>query len=519
MKKYFIFFVFIFVLNPVFGQQPELFIDFNEGETNSFASSESAYIGSDIVMTVIGVEIGEEPAIISNGTFMVLKDINAGELDSDPTGYISYNGHVYFTAKDEENGYAVWKTDGTSEGTVIDFNLEDEPTARPRSYIIAADGGLYYNYGNLIYRTDGTEHKLVYTGGFLIYNYANASYAYSTYKDGIAFMRKNNDDTFTLIYVNENESVELAITEDAGFFGAAIGVAELDGGLMFSLDDSDFDGIYVYNEADESLSLLAVGGETLTSRRTVNFTKTKNISWIGGKGYYIINGVEGEEVPLLETSNNAAVQGDKLQFAKYDEKIAFIADESLFGDYFIIHTDGTIAGSSTLLEIQSYYSDMITYGKYGIIADGTSNGFDPKIRLIDIEEGTAETIFEDTNGSIVTNSLRPVGVQNEYLYYIYRLNPSVGAELFRIKIDGLISTKEVDFVNLEFDIMQQGDDITIKFEETKQIDVSLFNLVGQVIYVGSLMSNTPFTIPTVSGSYWINVSDGTKQGTRQISLF
>ena len=356
MKTYFTILTCFIFLNLTIAQQPELFIDFNEGENSSLASSESAYLGTDIIMTVQSDEFGEEPAIISNGSFMVLKDINAGELDSDVREYISYNGHVYFTAKDEENGFAVWKTDGTTEGTVMDFKLEDEPNARPGYYIIAADGGMYYDYGTFIYRTDGNEHKAVYTGGYLGYNYANASYTYSTYKDGIAFMRKNSDDSYTAIYVNENESVELATTEDLGFFGSAIGVAELEGGLMFSVDDSDYDGLYVYSEADQLLSLLPIDGENLPSRRTIDFTTSKNISWIGGKGYYLINGVEGEEDALLETSNTAAGQGERLEFAKYDDKIAFIADESLFGDFYIIHTDGTIGGSSSLLEIQSNYS-------------------------------------------------------------------------------------------------------------------------------------------------------------------
>lgn len=506
-------------LTLTIAQQPELFIDFNEGEANSFSSSRSVYLGTDIIMIVESEELGKEPAIISNGSFTILKDINPGEPGSDVGEMINYNGHVYFTAKNEEDGYAVWKTDGTAEGTFIDFNLEDEPNARPGSYIIADDGGLYYDYDNSIYRTDGNEHKIVYSGGSLNYDYGNASFAYSTYKDGIAFMKKNSDDTYTAIYVNENESMELATTEDAGFFGSAIGVAEIEGGLMFSMYDSDFDGLYVYSEADQSLSLLSVDGEDLPSRRTIDFTKSINISWIGTKGYYLINGVEGEEEPILETTNNAAASGDRLQFAKTEDKIAFIADESLFGDYFIMHSDGTIEGSSTLLQIQSNYSQMISYGKYGIIADGIANGRKPKIRLINIEEGSVSTIFDDTNNSVVSRSLTPIGVQDEYLYFIYKLDAAVGAELFRIKVDGLTSTEDVDFAGLDFKVKQNGRELTVKLQETKNIDVSLYNQIGQLIYQGNHESNKPFVLPPVTGNYWINVSIGKDSGTKQISLF
>lgn len=55
----------------------------------------------------------------TEGTVLV-KDINTGaKASSFPRGFIAIDGIVYFKANDGVNGDEVWKTDGTPEGTVM----------------------------------------------------------------------------------------------------------------------------------------------------------------------------------------------------------------------------------------------------------------------------------------------------------------------------------------------------------------------------------------------------------------
>lgn len=54
----------------------------------------------------------------TSGTVLV-KDINPGVADSFPVGMTNANGVLYFQAEDEEHGVELWKSDGTAAGTVL----------------------------------------------------------------------------------------------------------------------------------------------------------------------------------------------------------------------------------------------------------------------------------------------------------------------------------------------------------------------------------------------------------------
>ena len=49
----------------------------------------------------------------------LVKDINPGEFSSFPFGLHEFNGELYFGAFDPDHGRELWKTNGTSDGTVL----------------------------------------------------------------------------------------------------------------------------------------------------------------------------------------------------------------------------------------------------------------------------------------------------------------------------------------------------------------------------------------------------------------
>lgn len=94
----------------------------------------------------------------SDGTSMgtvLVKDINTavssyGAYGSNPFGLTNANGTLYFAARDATNGFELWKSDGTSTGTVLvrDINTGVGPYSAYGSYpyyITQANGSLYFS--------------------------------------------------------------------------------------------------------------------------------------------------------------------------------------------------------------------------------------------------------------------------------------------------------------------------------------------------------------------------------------
>jgi ELWxxDGT repeat protein len=50
---------------------------------------------------------------------MMVKDINSGSSDSNPSEFTAVGNTLYFTADDGINGNELWKSDGTASGTVM----------------------------------------------------------------------------------------------------------------------------------------------------------------------------------------------------------------------------------------------------------------------------------------------------------------------------------------------------------------------------------------------------------------
>jgi ELWxxDGT repeat protein len=95
----------------------------------------------------------------SAGTVM-LKDIRPGAHSSFPGFFTEYNGLLYFQA-DDGTGTELWRTDGTSGGTQMVRNINPGGSSNPREMTVAG-GWLYFSAtdgvtGAELWKTDGTE--------------------------------------------------------------------------------------------------------------------------------------------------------------------------------------------------------------------------------------------------------------------------------------------------------------------------------------------------------------------------
>ncbi len=56
----------------------------------------------------------------------MVKDIKSGASDGYPFLLTNVNGLVYFVANDGTGGYELWKSDGTSTGTIMVKDINSE---------------------------------------------------------------------------------------------------------------------------------------------------------------------------------------------------------------------------------------------------------------------------------------------------------------------------------------------------------------------------------------------------------
>lgn len=104
----------------------------------------------------------------TNGTAAgtaLLKDINTenGGRRSDYVfnEFIVFNGELYFQAHDNVNNYRLWKTNGSTEGTVQVQSFGSSPA----SGLMVFNGALYFQNRGL-WKTDGTPNGAVLVKGF-----------------------------------------------------------------------------------------------------------------------------------------------------------------------------------------------------------------------------------------------------------------------------------------------------------------------------------------------------------------
>lgn len=468
-----------------FAQNPVLVQDFNTGENDSFSrfNFKGITYQEDLIFPIVGDEVGQEVAILKNGELSVLKDVNPGAASSQPKYFTEFKGKVFFSAFDETNGGALWITDGTTDGTTLFFDPGTHPTSRPEGLIVSASGYLYYTYDNELFRTDGEQNESIFSGVEFLTASVQNSNNYATYGEDVAFLTQAADDTVRLYAVEGSEAVLLGQTAETSNYADVFGLSEVKAGLIFGLDDSfndDTDGTYVYQKSDESLSKIAINDNPV--RRLHPFTDSLALAWVGGEGFFGLNGVTGEEELLHASSSVTSVQGAGIEHAVYQGKVAFAVAEGSFGDNFLVYSNGSAAGSQPLFEISTYFSNVLAAGKYAFIASGTSNGYEPELYYVNLEDGTYENFFNFSESSVEPDAVLLLGVQNNRLYFLSNLDTSIGRELYYLDLDVEVTTDVHDHLpEPAFQVKMMPSAFEVLADEFGQVQVRVYTQDGRLL--------------------------------------
>ena len=99
------------------------------------------------------------------GTVLV-KDINPGNNDSNPSNLTNVDGILYFSANDGVNGGELWKSDGTAAGTVLVKDIRAGSLGSTTGPFTNVGGTLYFTAndgvnGSELWKSDGTASGTV----------------------------------------------------------------------------------------------------------------------------------------------------------------------------------------------------------------------------------------------------------------------------------------------------------------------------------------------------------------------
>ena len=183
----------------------------------------------------------------TSGTVMV-KDINGGSGSSNPICLTAIGNTLYFNAYDQTNGAELWKSDGTTSGTVMVKDIgsgssSGNPTCSGMSmpvlgstlYFTADDG----TNGNELWKSDGTASGTVMVKDINASGSSN-SYAHTVIGNTLYFWADDGTNGYEL-WISDGTASGTEMVENIrpGNTGYPVlgGIAGINNGVYFMADD------------------------------------------------------------------------------------------------------------------------------------------------------------------------------------------------------------------------------------------------------------------------------------------
>ncbi len=491
-------------------QEPELLTDLNAaGDGLSEFYYSTAYLGDQLLFPLDNGETGIELGTLINGELSVLKDINPGIAESRPVELTNFQGKVYFSAEDIDNGGGLWVTDGTEAGTELIFTSTSTSTSRPAGLQVARNGLLYFAIGSNLYRTNGTTAgtEMIAENAGLAIDWQHQSPNYCLYENGIAYVVRYEGKAS--LFAADESAVLLAQTEGIGNFADLYGMAEVDGGLVFAIADSftdDVSAVYRFDEDQETLEKAAFNGEVQLMRRFIPLGGQYQIGYINGDGFYSFM-ANGPSEKILEGTPEFNVQGVPIVHTYVSDKVLFRVRDTFPGGEEIGISDGTPAGTRLLFTTEeSYLTNMITYGEKAYVVTGTSNGFQQEFHVVDGQSEEVTHLYTSEAGSSLTRSVILIGIQDNRLYFAGNFDEQIGREMYSMDISAVTSNEAPEAT--PYEVLISENHLLLKGQTATNFALTFFDLQGREISQVLGVSNEPIELPFTNFGLYRLVVDG-----------
>jgi ELWxxDGT repeat protein len=318
---------------------------------------------------------GIEPWI-SDGTVagtVLLKDINAGPANSLSTtvssyGFIAMGSQVFFAATTASNGRELWKTDGTTAGTLMVKDVNPGAVGSINNMKAAVHNGKVYfaaNNGTLgieLWATDGTD-----AGTYLVRDISTGSGNASpnnliSFNGSLFFSASNNNNNTPGLWKTDGTSAGTVLVRDLAADGISLTVGFNNTTNSFTVNGNK---LYFRGGLATESGLFASDGTTAGTALVKAVGGTGGLFSFNGLLYFQGAGPESSNFPVLYRSDGTAAgtlpvfEGDLLSGLSVvapqnlpilNNKLFFVGGNQANGNE-LWSTDGTSAGTNLVKDI------------------------------------------------------------------------------------------------------------------------------------------------------------------------
>lgn len=513
MKNYYLSGLFMITLCQVKAQTLELVKDIYPGASNGLSSfTEASFIQDAMIFPATNSAVGRELFILKDDSVRVLKDISPGPGGSATSGLFHFKGEVYFFAA-ASGSLEIWKTDGTEEGTKKAISFADETFNYNDIFITSGDDKFYFTRNDHVYVSDGTQngtYKIV-DGPAIIFekDFAFATLNADRFVGGAAFVA-STDTSYQLFSVKDtiiNLLGTFNVSSQNSF--SVVGPFEVNMGLVLFVRDGagNVGDLYLYNKTSGVLA--KYNSNPLVVSRVNRLNDNQLLVTTDNNSFYVTNGTLTGTIKILSTAPFVST-GSSLPFVRIGNSAIFHGDDPGGADA-VYSTNGTAAGTKLRKSIPGNgISNFVSKDPYAFwITDLFFNGT-PQVWWSDIHTSGATLLYTHPSPfNNVTYEISPIGVSSRKIYFIAKIDPNVGKELYSLEHHLNIPTGTYDISkNFSAQIIQDREQASFKVvidgkHEMMQLDV--YSINGEQVLSKTVSENEWIRLPSVQGAYAVTI--------------
>ena len=322
---------------PLFtaAQTPQLVADISlNGSGLSQAHTDFVNLGDKAIIVGDNGPQGREPFVVNGSGVIMLKDIAAGEPDSDPDFLVYFDNKVYFVATGPE-GRELWSTDGTPAGTKIVYDLMPGPVGSvPRDLFVSASNQLYFTADSKLFLLEAGSsiplHIPLDAVPDLTPEEITKGVKIVSYKDGIAFAATDLSDSLEIWRTNGTAAGTFRVAALPGdFLGQAYGLMTVKDRLLFVVKNT-FSAL----SSNGFYSCAGAPGSPLEQITAANALPERFLPagadlafWVSADGMYSSDGTLAGTVKLTGPLQPYFTEGKLFAYIWHDGKIMFAPEQ------------------------------------------------------------------------------------------------------------------------------------------------------------------------------------------------